>query len=270
MNVWYAAVGKAVLYDGVPLRVALNALSRPSKLILAGVTLWGGRLFYRVLSRAIRRNFQDDPRYDDVKSSSDWNYAAFTTFLPEAIFQAIIGLGYTFPFYAQGAKSLVIPAEYRLGVEAVAIGTWFAGFLLEGAADFQQQFYKSQGGRGLCRSGVWSIVRHPNYLGDLMTHLSYPLLLLSAGSFNPYALLGPLANWYFLRHVGGDKQTEASQEYRYRENDQAEKMLDLIESREEKNAFWPSVRELGNIWTWAVIGSGVAGVFAERALRRYY
>jgi steroid 5-alpha reductase family enzyme len=161
INIWYASVGRAVINDGVPVRVALRALSRPSKLLLAGVTLWGGRLFYRVLSRAIKRNFADDPRYADAKTSSDWNWAPLTQYLPEAIFQAVIALGYTFPFYAVNAKALIIPTDWTVGIEAAAVGIWTAGFALESIADWQIAHYKAQGGRGLCRDGVWSIVRHP-------------------------------------------------------------------------------------------------------------
>lgn len=161
INIWYASLGRAVLTEGVPVRLALRALSRPSKLLLAGVTLWGGRLFTRVLARAIKRGFTDDPRYADSKTSSDWNWAPLTQYLPEAIFQSIIALGYTFPFYAVGAKALIIPAEWTSTLEAVAIGLWTAGFALESIADAQISAYKASGGRGLCRSGVWSIVRHP-------------------------------------------------------------------------------------------------------------
>jgi steroid 5-alpha reductase family enzyme len=161
VNIWYASIGRAVLNDGVPVRLALRALSRPSKLLLAGVTLWGGRLFCRVLARAIARNFTDDPRYAESKTSSDWNWAPLKQYLPEAIFQSIIALGYTFPFYAVGYKALTIPSDWTVGVEAAAVGLWTAGFVMESVADFQVTQHKATGGRGLCRTGVWSIVRHP-------------------------------------------------------------------------------------------------------------
>ncbi|KAL0569644.1 hypothetical protein V5O48_012328 [Marasmius crinis-equi] len=51
VNGWWSAVGRKVLIDGLPLRRALVLLSRPERLLLTGVTLWGGRLLYRVASR---------------------------------------------------------------------------------------------------------------------------------------------------------------------------------------------------------------------------
>jgi hypothetical protein len=98
--------------------------------------------------------------------------------------------------------------------------------------------------------------------------MSYPLLLLSHNRFNPYALLGPLANWFFLRQVGGDKENEATQEKRYQAND-PEKMQDLAESREEKNAFWPGISETVNPWFWGIVATGFGGALLERIVSRW-
>ena len=76
-----------------------------------------------------------------------------------------------------------------------------------------------------------------------------------------------MANWFFLRYIGGDKENEASQEDRYR-NEAPEKMAELDAFKQEKNSFWPSVAEVSNKWTWAVAGLGVGGVALERLARR--
>jgi hypothetical protein len=100
-----------------------------------------------------------------------------------------------------------------------------------------------------------------------MIHLSFPILLAAYDLFNPYSLLGPLANWFFLRHLGGDKENEASQETRYRAEDPG-KLLELNEYKMTKNSFWPSVNEVANKWLWTVIGAGAAGVALERFAAR--
>jgi hypothetical protein len=45
------------------------------------------------------------------------------------------------------------------------------------------------------------------------------------------------------------------------------KAVEFRQYREEKNSFWPNVREVGNKWSWVVIAAGVAGVVLERGVR---
>lgn len=107
-----------------------------------------------------------------------------------------------------------------------------------------------------------------SYLGDTLVHSSF-ILLNVANNFNPFVLLGPLANYLYLRLVGGDKQNEPSQEARYQAKD-PHKLGQLQEWRSEKNSFWPTLTELANPWAWVVIGSGVAGVVVEEGARAYF
>jgi hypothetical protein len=93
------------------------------------------------------------------------------------------------------------------------------------------------------------------------------LFLYANNLFNPLTLLSPLTNWFFLRHIGGDKENEASQEQRYRA-EAPEKLAALEEFKQEKNSFWPGIAEVTNKWTWVVAGLGVGGVALERLARR--
>ncbi|KAF7879717.1 uncharacterized protein EAF02_007887 [Botrytis sinoallii] len=240
-------------------------LAYPQKLIMAGLTAWSLRLFYRITSRAISRG-EDDARYASVPKTRDfWNKTLVSTFLPEALVQSIIAL----PF----AMSLAAP-EVLIGnqplpgnpgwqvANAAGVFLFTTGFALEAGADWQLESHKKERTVGLLRDGVWSIVRHPNYLGDALIHASFPLVLYGAGIFHPLMLLAPLANYAFLRYVGGDGQNEKSQEERYEERD-LKKAKDLKSYQMEKNSFWPRVEELKNEWTWIVVGAGVAGVVGE-------
>lgn len=82
----------------------------------------------------------------------------------------------------------------------------------------------------------------------------------------PVELLGPLANYIFLRYF---TQTEASQEASYEKDDPAKK-AQLDEYKGTKNSFWPGVGELQNSWTWIVVGAGAVGVVVEQGLRRFH
>lgn len=266
-NAWWSAVGRRVYYDNIPFTTAWNILPWTEKLLLSSVTLWGTRLFYRIVSRSVSRG-KDDPRYDELKKQDKgfWNSALFKQFLPEAAFLTFITLPFTLPF-RMPSSTLSVEPEVSCALRTLGVGLFSAGFAMEALADTQLELHHQERS-DLCRHGVWSIVRHPNYLGDSLVHFSF-IILNAANSFNPFILLGPLANYTYLRFVGGDKQNEASQESRYKLTD-PHKYEQLQTWRAEKNSFWPSLTELANPWTWVVFGSGVIGVVVEEGLRSYF
>lgn len=159
VNTWWGAVGRRVVQRGIPVTQAIGSLSRPERLILGGVTLWGGRLLYRVVTRAQKRG-KDDPRYDEMKSEPGfWNKSLFSVYLPEALFQVLITLPMTAPFYHQGA----VLSGYHPFLQAVAVGLFTAGLTLETLADSQLDDHKQSaaGDTSLLKEGVWSLSRHP-------------------------------------------------------------------------------------------------------------
>jgi hypothetical protein len=106
-----------------------------------------------------------------------------------------------------------------------------------------------------------------SYLGDQLQQLAYPVLLFAHSLFHPIALVSPIANYIFLRYLGGDKENEASQLERYKVEDETKYEQFQLYKR-DKNAFWPSVREVTNGWVWAIAGWGLFGVGVERVVRR--
>lgn len=164
VNGWWSAVGRKMYRRGLTLNQAFGTLSRPERLLLTGVTLWGGRLFYRIASRSIKRRREgkgdDDPRYEAEKLQEGyWNKALFTLFLPEALIQTVISLPVTAPFHHQGA----VLTGYHPAVQALAVGLFCAGFTLEVLADAQLEKFKNSAhdSTSVCKEGVWSLVRHP-------------------------------------------------------------------------------------------------------------
>jgi len=267
LNVWWSAIGRRIYYEGISLPKAMSTLSWSEKLLVGGFTLWGGRLLYRIASRSVRRG-EDDPRYEELKEEEGfWNKSFFTVFLPEAAVQALITLPFTIPFLALPSETWHCPSEYYNLVHGLAVGLFSAGFSLEVLADAQLETHLAKSS-GLHRDGVWSIVRHPNYLGDALVHASFPILLYGSGLLHPLSLLGPLSNYVFLRHIGGTKEKEKHQTRRYSTSD-PEKMAQLEQWRKENNSFWPAAKEAQNPWLWTVIGCGVAGMGLEWAMREY-
>ncbi|GJC87816.1 hypothetical protein ColLi_10654 [Colletotrichum liriopes] len=269
-NAWWTAIGTRVAYDGLSVSSAWNSLGYTQKLLLTGVSAWGLRLFYRIVSRSVKRG-KDDARYVEVKKKDPqfWDKAFFTMFLPEAALQALISLPFTLPFRAPLTSASASPfTDYPETFHSLAVFLFTTGFALETLADTQLEDH-SRKSKELTREGVWSIVRHPNYLGDAICHLSFPVLLYSAGMMHPLVVLGPIFNYVILRYLGGDKENEASQEERYAKENPL-KFQQLQEYKRDKNSFWPSLGEYDNKWVWIVAASGVVGAVVERGLLAYF
>lgn len=264
LNAWYHALAPR-LGQNHNLSSALSSLSYPQKLLLTGATLWGSRLFYRITTRAWVRG-KDDSRYRDLSGDDAfWSKAFFSIFLPEAVFQSLISLGYAVALRLPADQTLVgAPNDMKASWHALGVGLFGFGFGMEVLADYQLE--QRENSEHLRRDGVWSIVRHPNYLGDFLTHLSFPVLAYASDLFHPLQLVGPLSNLVFLRFIGGDKENEASQEQRYKTSNTT-KYAQLQQWKGEKNSFWPSPKEIANPWTWALVGVGAVSVFAERFVK---
>lgn len=163
-NAWWSAIGRHMYHDRMPFTTAWNILPWTEKLLLGSVTLWGTRLFYRIMSRSVSRG-KDDPRYDELKeqqqqgSSGFWNSALLKWFLPEAAVLTLVSLPFTLPF-RMGSSTVSVEPQVSCGLRALGVGLFSAGFVMETLADAQLELH-SRKRSGLCRHGVWSIVRHP-------------------------------------------------------------------------------------------------------------
>lgn len=271
LNAWWTAVGRHVtLSQPTSIITAFQDLSFSQKALLGAVTAWGARLAYQVISRCLRRG-EDDPRYQVVKRQPGfWNKASLL-FALEAAFQTVISIPFTMPFRTDSLAGFSsATAEWAPFVRWSAAGLFTAGLALESIADWQlashkkrEAVKKEQGESGeLYRQGVFSIVRHPNYLGDALCHMAFPLWTYGCGLFHASQILGPAANYFFLRWIGGDRENEASQMERYKKQDKYKySQLELYQL--QKNAFWPGLFEIGNPWYWTISAIGAAGALAE-------
>jgi steroid 5-alpha reductase family enzyme len=210
-NAWWAAIGRHMATTPhVTFGQAWSRLSYNQIALLGAATAWSARLTYRIVSRSLRRG-SDDPRYETVKTEPGfWNKAPFAIFLPEAVFQALITLPLVLPMKNDSISGLHgAPTAWAGWVRLLACGLFATGLTMEILADGQLDSHKNRAneqGRGkILSSGVWSVVRHPNYLGDALCHFAFPLWNFGSGMFSPWQMLGPIANYFFLRGIGGDK-----------------------------------------------------------------
>ncbi|KAF7187856.1 hypothetical protein HII31_10756 [Pseudocercospora fuligena] len=255
LNAWYTAVGRHVFSAPYPsVSEVLGNLSYSQRLLLGAVTAWGGRLFYRIVKRSVQRG-KDDPRYESVKNENYFWYKAPLLFGLEAVFQTLISLPFTLPFRADLFSGFIgAPTNWASTIRWTAAGLFTAGLALEIIADWQldthkqQQLEEQDQGKQhgeMLRTGVWSIVRHPNYLGDALIHFSFPLWCYGSQLFSYSQLLGPIANYLFLRWIGGDRENESYQLARYKAQDR-HKHAQMELYQLQKHAFWPSIFEIAS------------------------
>merc|ERR1712196_27531 len=55
-----------------------------------------------------------------------------------------------------------------MGVYFTAISIFAIGLVFEVVGDVQKSIFKSNGGKGIMKTGVWMWTRHPNYYGEIV------------------------------------------------------------------------------------------------------
>lgn len=120
--------------------------------IVLARTYLGGFLFYRAYSR------DGDARFDGIRQ----NFLQFGTFW---FFQIIWVWGTSLPVVYVLAKSNNVDlttADY------IAFPLFAIGLFFQSVGDIQKFKFKSSGGRGIMKTGLWSLSRHPNYFGEIL------------------------------------------------------------------------------------------------------
>lgn len=97
------------------------------------------------------------------------------TFLAVLLF---VGVFYVLPGYF----AFINPTPIGYTSVLIALPLYIFGSLINTAADVQKMTAKSLGA-GLVSDGIWSSVRHVNYLGDLMRYTSFSVISGSVWSF---------------------------------------------------------------------------------------
>lgn len=236
----------------MPLRTAFGRLSRPEWLVLGGVTLWGGRALAQAGTRAARR---DDDDLQPKREAGFWDGAALAAMAGEVAAGAVVALPVVAPFRDQSG----VLTGYSPVLQAVAVGVYVAGMLLEGVAEAQAQGRRRRGERGACRTGVWGLCRRPDAVGDRLVQWSFVGLLFASDMLSPMYLAGPVVGYFMTRHGEREGQGQGQETREIKDS----------ESAEAKKSGWPGVKELGNPWLWAIVGGGAVGAAAEWALAAY-
>lgn len=178
----------------VALLVLAPTLDVRAALLGAMVIAWAGRLG-TFLFRRVHRAGKDD-RFDEIKPS-------FVRFLTVWTIQ---GLWVTFTAMAAWVG---ITSAHRVGLDLLAVlgvVVWALGFAVEVVADLQKSAFRSDpANRGrFISTGLWSVSRHPNYLGEIVLWIGVALVALPVlQGWQWVALVSPVFVAALLTRVSG-------------------------------------------------------------------
>lgn len=99
-----------------------------------------------------------------------------------------VGVFYAFPGYL----AFINPHPIGYSSVAIALPLYIFGSLINTGADIQKMTAKTMGAT-LVSDGVWRLVRHPNYLGDLLRYTSFSVL---SGSWWAFPFIGVIISLY--------------------------------------------------------------------------
>jgi steroid 5-alpha reductase family enzyme len=185
---------------GIALVGALVEPSWRTWLLVALVSLWGGRLSWHIFRRS--RGHGEDPRYAAMLDGGGFAVAVRKVFLVQGLAIWFVSL----PLQAAAVRDL----EWTPVVWA-GVAVWVVGVAFESVGDAQLAAYKADPDRGpVLDRGLWAWTRHPNYFGDACVWWGLWLVggLASGWPAGLLTVPAPLAMTYFLVFATGARLLE--------------------------------------------------------------
>lgn len=178
----------------------------PGRIVLASmIFIWslrlGGFLFYRI------RKMNRDTRFDSFRQDPKgflkfWLLQSVSIWI--LILPVITGL----------------TTQNALNVHLPAVVLFLAGLLIESTADWQKFSHKTAyGASSFIQTGLYSSVRHPNYLGEILIWVSvfwYVVPVISGWSW--ITLISPLWISILLIFISGIPLIEQANTIKYKDN----------------------------------------------------
>lgn len=167
----------------------------PQYIMLTMVGIWSLRLSIHIFLR--NRGKKEDWRYRQMRKK--WKHPALGAFLQVFLLQGILILLISMPV-------LVVMSSGQAGkpiIQWLGVTLFLAGFLIEAIADGQlRHFLKSPQHPRFLTTGLWSLSRHPNYLGEAILWWGLALFALSH-PFGGLGLISALVVTLLVRYISG-------------------------------------------------------------------
>lgn len=174
------------------------------------ISLWGLRLGVHMVQRH-KAIGHEDARYQRLRQDWQprfWLQSGIKIFLLQAVLQLLISTTLILPFVIQNIVSQTI-SVLGLCIGALGLG-------IEVISDRELKAYKalSKDQRPpILRTGLWSMSRHPNYLGEMLIWAGFGLTAFGLTG-SAFAFVGPIIMWFLLIKVSGVPMTEQSMQNR--------------------------------------------------------
>ncbi|KAH8118238.1 DUF1295-domain-containing protein [Phellopilus nigrolimitatus] len=217
ISLYYPALKGKYVLGNIEALPRLSSFSNRQLLLSGCLVLWSTRLGSFLLNRALKAG--GDSRFDEVKHQP----AKFTFFwMAQATWVFLVGLPVymvnTLPAHAHPA---LLPRDY------ISLGIFVSSFLFEVVADHQKTAWRKEKAakkheEQFISRGLWSISRHPNYLGEVGIWTG--IWALSTTSLQtPYfprltpfvAAASPLVTYLLLTRVSGVPPLERAGDKKY-------------------------------------------------------
>eukprot|EP01065_Artemidia_motanka_P010088 TRINITY_DN15293_c1_g1_i3.p1 TRINITY_DN15293_c1_g1~~TRINITY_DN15293_c1_g1_i3.p1 ORF type:complete len:348 (+),score=48.30 TRINITY_DN15293_c1_g1_i3:61-1044(+) len=210
------------------------------RLVLSMLAAWGTRLaVYLFLRNKIDAWTQgEDYRYRAMRRTFDrtlaktfggkehyWWFSWIQVFMLQGGFAMIV---------SEPVRAVMQPVEQPKEMTALdwaGSALWFVGFVFEAVGDWQlTNFKEDPTNKGkVMSSGLWSLTRHPNYLGNAMMWWGIGIISQSVPG-QQLALVGPAFMNYLLTNVSGVAMLEKAMKRKQGWSEYAQKTSSFLPS----------------------------------------
>lgn len=203
-NLAILAIGYAAFASGDATRRAMVA-------VVGG--LWGARLATHIAARVAQG--PEDPRY--VTLRAEWKTNLPARFLRFFMTQGVVDVVLSVPFLLMAFDA----APFGRPSELAGLALWGIALVGESVADAQLSRFKrdAESRAQVCRVGLWSVSRHPNYFFEWLLWCAFASMATGA-PWGWVSWSAPALMLYFLLRVTGiprtDQQAVASKGDAYR------------------------------------------------------
>ncbi len=175
----------------LPLLMAYtNAWSGNAVVILVAVELWGLRLTGLWCWHFTGYATYQDWRYVKLRKETG-SFYPLVNLIGIHLVPTLVVYGCILPFVGLLQYGLALPFD---ALSLIGFAVMLTSMTIETIADIQKDLSRSQGNRGIVKTGLWKYARHPNYFGEIMFWWGLYIAVVAVAPALWWTFLGPLIN----------------------------------------------------------------------------
>jgi steroid 5-alpha reductase family enzyme len=132
-------------------------------LLAAGIVFWGLRLGIFVTKRELSKGYEKERARIDKEYGKITLPIKFAIWISVSVLYLMMASPLLFSLEEPAAGSTTAMVFQIIGLAVMA-----GGLILEGLADKQKSAFKAKNPSSFCNTGLYSLIRCPNYLGEII------------------------------------------------------------------------------------------------------